>query len=360
MSLLFSSFGDYSFDSGLNLGLKTLKTSGLFDIDWNTAGGGYYGSFQPVDDIQHGVMYTDSDVTTAPGYISVKKLDVPNKRIQYIQGPSRTFTSATGRRPLANPFISNGNGWLINNPGIASTGLNVYQTTDGGASYGLASGVPAANIREANNLRWLTASWFDGTTFAFLNTASSLISTTDGVNFTSNGGGYGVYGYFGTNNRSSYSGYWFAYESGSSYSYRTSLLGSKTTVSGYILIGMSPNGRHLVRCNTSTYYLERSTDGGASWAGLSETMHYGTASARACVDNNGNIFMCTLGGCFYNYNFTLNKWVMVAYAPFDAGSSGNAYIELPQVIKLGGVECMASHLNGVYGTWLMELPPTSN
>lgn len=352
MSLL-SDFGDFSNGASLNINVQTLRAVAVFATTADSNSGGYTTSpdIKQGNNIQYFVQYADGAVTESTGNVSIIKYNKPSKRIEHIQGPSRGFVSGNSRVIVMNPFISNGNGWLIVNPGIASTGSATYTTTDNGSTYNIPTGFAVNNITSAANSYFSGGGWFDGTTFAVISSNTNLGSTTDGINWVNNGASYGVSPWFPGNNVSAYSGYWFArLTGGNSYSYRTGPTATPTTVSSYRLLAMSPGGRYMQRWNTSSYSHEYSNDGGSSWTSFPSKITSYLPYGCFCTDDGG-FFATGYYGNVYCFSFSLNKWILVAVI----NGLSNVVTNI-QVFKVDGVETLFFNAGGEYRNFLADCP----
>lgn len=274
-------------------------------------------------------------------YITFYYTDLTTGKTIITRGPLKTATGSQQNMVL-NPI----NGGIIRrDPTNATTTL--FQSLDYGATWsslGFGTGVNLGAVSYAGG------GWYDGTNFAFNTNSSITYTTTNGTSFSRASADFTGLCVPG-NNRSAYSGYYFS-QNGSTYYYRTSIGGSDTSVAGYYLRGMSRNGRYLMRINSTTYEIQYSNDGGASWSAFSLSSlasqgYYDQISYLPSDD--GTFYIGFYSGPTYYYDFSTSKWTstMGSYPSSNYFSDG-----LVQMTRgaVGTKECIFRGINAINGT----------
>ena len=343
MSLL-SDFGDNGFVGGVDCGMQFLRMQCItappvFSACWR-------GSFDFKNTGSYIVQYADTQPAATTGTIPVHKFDFENKTSILYTGQNRSAASNNGRNIVANPITGF---WMIFNPGFAS--VKFYQTLDG-TNYTLTDN---DNILGAWYGGAFSPAYYDGTTFAYIDVNNRFVYTTNGTTWTTGGAIASMQPFFPKNNYSFYSGYWF-HVSSVGYGYRTSVTGSSTNVAGYVLTSISPNGRYVMRRNTTSRAEEYSTDGGASWSSFPSTpfaQSGGEYSAHIASDSGQFFCMSYYGVYVWCYDFSSSVWRPCA--AFNSLSS-SSYIETAIPVNIQGVEVLHIYLGGSQNTYIMDMP----
>lgn len=225
-----------------------------------------------------------------------------------------TINAGSKKGIVWNPITG---GFIMQNPTNPSAGSTLAESTNGGASFTNIGVNDDFNTLSGNQEPFGYNTWWDGTNFV-IKTNSGTYRTTNGTSWSTLSPGFTSYAAIAPNSYAAYSGYYF-HQSGTSYSYRTSITGSDTGVSGYTITGISPNGRYVMRQeSTGTYNIQYSSDGGASWSAVSSIWHMnGTTVMQFCTNNGDFCAMGTLG-VVLRYNTSTGQWECFggpSYAP---------------------------------------------
>ena len=279
--------------------------------------------------------------TGSTGYpFGTLKYDFTAKKSTYTRGPISSSSWSQYTAIMGSPFV---NGWYVD--GRAFSGLDsTYYTNNFGSTYSatnLTTEKPTSSFFDSGY-----GFYWDGTTYGFVSSTSTLRTTTNGTTFGSSPGTFAAPFFMG-NNRSNYSGYWFGRITTPStgYAYKTSAAASQTNVAGYYITAMSPNGRYLQRINSSSPYAEEySQDGGASWttfpapspAGSLNTSQTWGQNKRFC-SNSGDNFLMTRSGNVFGFDFSTNTWVFCASLASPLGFTSGPK---PRNFLIEGVESL--------------------
>lgn len=338
----YSQFSDFGSVGGFDYGVPVIRSTsflGTLTYDFNA---GQSGCWEISDTPSFAVGFADPYANTAASPLLISRYDFNTKIGKLFKLP-KTYAISNPVRPiLANPITK---GILMQNPGVDSTGATVYRSDNYSTWTSIGVSAIAAPILITQGD---FGGWFDGTNFAFPSQVSAYY-TSDGVNYTDTGlGNQSQYVFFPGNNRSAYSGYFFAYINTPSqgYTYRTTVNGSTTQVLGYQLVAMSRNGRYIARTLLSNNQLQYSTDGGASWSVFTNQGPFGAGGGvgqanPVVAGDNGEFFIVGSNGQVFGYKFATNEWLLVALLP-DAVNFGSTGITAPQ--KAIGTNQVLCHL----------------